>query len=173
MSKTVTIPSGDNPFICKINDVYYSYPAGAVVEVPDEVAALIQANAGNREEPDNKPDIAIPRDGEVDDVLTRTAYGAAWKAPSGGGGQGGSNVLVVHLDNDTNTLDKTWQEIHDADCAMIRNGDDDYTMWMLVLAAETESGPNYYVLALGDSGTFQLNANSANGYPVLDTSGGN
>lgn len=89
MSKTVTIPSGDNPFICKINDVYYSYPAGATVSVPDAVAALIQANAGNREEPENKPDIAIPRDGNVNDVLTRTAYGATWKAvpnelPSGG-----------------------------------------------------------------------------------------
>lgn len=140
MAKTVTIPAGDNPFVCKINDVYYSYPAGTTVEVPDAVAALIQANAGNREKSNGLSDIAIPRDGEVNDVLTRTADGAewatpaapepelpsvsgsdngkvlkvvegAWAAASGGGGSD-SSVLVVHeVDS---VLDKTWQEIHDA-----------------------------------------------------------
>lgn len=78
MSKTVTIPSGDNPFICKINDVYYSYPAGAVVEVPDAVAALIQANAGKEFKPDGKQDIVIPRDGSAGQILSRTSDGAAW-----------------------------------------------------------------------------------------------
>lgn len=32
----------------------------------------------------------------------------------GGGGSGGSSALIVHMDEQTNTLDKTWQEIHDA-----------------------------------------------------------
>lgn len=32
----------------------------------------------------------------------------------GGGGSGGASALIVHMDEQTNTLDKTWQEIHDA-----------------------------------------------------------
>lgn len=31
----------------------------------------------------------------------------------GGGGSGGASALIVHMD-ETNVLDKTWQEIHDA-----------------------------------------------------------
>ena len=153
MAKTVTIPAGDNPFICKINDVYYSYPAGATVEVPDEVAALIQANAGNREKSNGLSDIAIPRDGAVDDVLTRTADGAEWATPTPelpavtaddngdvltvvegawapAAPSGGSNVLLVNYDVDTHTLDKTWKEIHDAEYAVITGaaGSDKFVM---------------------------------------------
>lgn len=139
MAKTVTIPAGDNPFICKINDVYYSYPAGATVEVPDEVAALIQANAGNREKSNGLSDIAIPRDGNVDDVLTRTADGAAWATPSSGsslptvtaddngdvltvvegawaaasGGGGGGDSLKITFD-ENGVSDTTWQQASDA-----------------------------------------------------------
>ena len=80
MAKTVTIPAGDNPFICKINDKYYSYPAGTTVEVPDEVAALITQIAGNDFEPVGLGDVAIPRDGSAGQVLYRTSDGAAWAA---------------------------------------------------------------------------------------------
>ena len=82
MSKTVTIPSGDNPFIAKINDKYYSYPAGTTVEVPDEVAALIESIQGN-DAPATIPAAPdMPRGGAVNDVLTRTSDGAEWKAPA-------------------------------------------------------------------------------------------
>lgn len=39
----------------------------------------------------------------------------------GGGGSSGSGVLVVHetVSGGTHTLDKTWQEIHDADFAVV------------------------------------------------------
>ena len=165
MSKTVTIPSGDNPFICKINDVYYSYPAGAVVEVPDEVAALIQANAGNREEPTGEKDIAIPRDGEVDDVLTRTAEGAAWKAPSGGGG----GVLIVNLDTSTYAFDKTWTEIKNADYpVLVIEANENIKQWMNIASAEYDSGL-YNVTALDESNPMIFATDSADGYPVLDT----
>ena len=33
---------------------------------------------------------------------------------SAGGGGGGSDVFIVNLDTVTNTLDQTWQTIHDA-----------------------------------------------------------
>lgn len=41
MSKTRLIPSNDNPFVCIINGVPYSYAAGSTQVVPDEVASLI------------------------------------------------------------------------------------------------------------------------------------
>lgn len=45
MSKTVTIPEGMYPFWeCELNGVKYSYKAGTSQSVPDEVAALIEAN---------------------------------------------------------------------------------------------------------------------------------
>lgn len=45
MNKSVKIPTGVDPWVCRINEKTYSYPAGSTQTVPDEVAALIQANA--------------------------------------------------------------------------------------------------------------------------------
>ena len=43
MSKMVTIPNNEQPmWECTINGVDYAYPAGAMMEVPDEVASLIE-----------------------------------------------------------------------------------------------------------------------------------
>ena len=40
--KTITIPTTKKPnWSCEINGVVYEYPAGATIEVPDEVAELI------------------------------------------------------------------------------------------------------------------------------------
>ncbi len=48
MSKTVTIPSDKgNPVTVVINRRKYTYKAGTTVSVPDEVAALLEANDGN------------------------------------------------------------------------------------------------------------------------------
>lgn len=45
---TVTIPSTSRPYIeFEINGIRYSFPSGSVMEVPDEVAELIQNNAKN------------------------------------------------------------------------------------------------------------------------------
>lgn len=40
--KTVTIPTCANPFVVIVNGIEYTYPAGATVEVPDDVAAVIE-----------------------------------------------------------------------------------------------------------------------------------
>ena len=40
--KTVTIPTCANPFVVFVNGIKYTYPAGATVEVPDDVAAVIE-----------------------------------------------------------------------------------------------------------------------------------
>ena len=45
MSKTIKIPSGiGNPVDVVLNGIKYSYPAGSMQTVPDEVAALIESN---------------------------------------------------------------------------------------------------------------------------------
>ena len=44
--KTVTIPTSMNPYVVTINNHTYSYPAGETVEVPDEVAAVIEDQEG-------------------------------------------------------------------------------------------------------------------------------
>lgn len=40
--KTIQIPTNKNPFTVAINNTVYRYPAGQTVEVPDEVAAVIE-----------------------------------------------------------------------------------------------------------------------------------
>lgn len=42
MSKIVKIPTSMNPFIVTINGVPQKYPAGATMEVPDNIAAIIE-----------------------------------------------------------------------------------------------------------------------------------
>ena len=51
--KTVTIPTCANPFVVIVNGIKYTYPAGATVEVPDDVAAVIEQHdeAHNNPEP--------------------------------------------------------------------------------------------------------------------------
>lgn len=52
MAKTVTIPKHMNPYRVWVNGVLYEYPAGATVEVPDEVAEIIEQT---RREPNIPP----------------------------------------------------------------------------------------------------------------------
>ena len=47
MSKTITIPSDLTRLEVEINGVHYTYTGGETVEVPDDVAALLQNNAAN------------------------------------------------------------------------------------------------------------------------------
>lgn len=72
MSKSVTIPSNMNPWVCNINGVVYSYKAGSTQTVPDEVASLIENINAMTPTP-------VP-DGAVGQVWTRNADGTAeWK----------------------------------------------------------------------------------------------
>lgn len=83
------------------------------------------------------------------------------EASSGGGGTGGG-VLVVH-DVD-GTLDKTWQEIHDADLAVIRDGDSRYP----IHAAYQGKGTyvvSYFAASAGNVVISSYSASSMDGYP--------
>lgn len=54
MSKVVTIPCCMSPFTVTINGVPYTYAAGSVVEVPDEVAAVIENHMNQHKEPEQE-----------------------------------------------------------------------------------------------------------------------
>jgi hypothetical protein len=81
MAKTVKIPTNMNPWKAIINGIPYVYPAGATVEVPDEVADLIEDITNIEEE--QKP-VAPPvamggadwnaSEGEPGHVLNRTHW---------------------------------------------------------------------------------------------------
>lgn len=53
MSKTVSIPTCMDPFIVMVNGVKYSFPAGQTVDVPDEVALVIERHhASHKKKPE-------------------------------------------------------------------------------------------------------------------------
>jgi hypothetical protein len=57
--KTVTIPTCANPFIVMVNGVKYCFPAGVEMEVPDEVAEVIEAHHA-RENAEPTPTVQPP-----------------------------------------------------------------------------------------------------------------
>lgn len=54
--KTVTIPTCANPFVVIINGRKYTYPAGETMEVPDEVAEVIERHEEAHPKPDPAPE---------------------------------------------------------------------------------------------------------------------
>ncbi len=86
-----------------------------------------------------------------------------------GGGSSGCGVFVVKTvqDENTMTLDKTWQEIHDAMlskiCVVVVT--DNNTVHQVLITA-VGVGPDYFVM-LGES---TCRTSTANGYPVVSVS---
>ena len=72
MSQLVRIPDCANPFEVYINHKKYSYPAGEMVEVPDEVAALIEAH--NKKHEDMQIPIEPPFNIEIEDLDVHAEY---------------------------------------------------------------------------------------------------
>ena len=58
MSKIVTIPNWQTPFVVNINDTEYTYTPGETVEVPDEVATIIEQAVAAHKPP--SPEIVPP-----------------------------------------------------------------------------------------------------------------
>ena len=120
----------------------------------------------------------IAGDPQADEAMTprtREEYFLNEIAENGGGGGGtGDGVLVVNIDADTQTLDKTWQEIDDAP--------------MAVLVSTTESSKHTYVvhetayyddfgyavttLDFRSSAPVTYLATTADGYPTFVDNGG-
>lgn len=88
-------------------------------------------------------------------------------AGSGGGGQGGSNVLIVEMNTVTSTLDKTWSEILAAPYAVVVIAPDENTkQWMNITAVEFLDA-QYSVTVMVDGGSLVFIAETADGYPVM------
>lgn len=61
--KTVKIPESATPWTCIVDGVKYTYPAGVTMQVPDQVAALVEAYNREMEEPSYwVPDAKVNRD---------------------------------------------------------------------------------------------------------------
>lgn len=95
------------------------------------------------------------------------SLGGAESESSGGGSGGG--VLVV---NDVNgTLDKTWQEIYDADLAVIRDGDKRYSVYGAYQGKGTYD-VSYFAASAGNVVISSYSASSTDGYPSNGSNGG-
>lgn len=94
---------------------------------------------------------------------------------SGGGSSGGGGVLVVHLTWNDNSadLDKTWQEIKDADSVSVINDEDEDDRKFLFCSRVFEreplgGGSTEYIVRIrdfGENSIMEFIANSASGYP--------
>ena len=106
-----------------------------------------------------------------------------YKIPEGGGGGG---VLVIGADLETYTLDKTWQEIADADFPIIRLSDGGQVgaSWNTIMEA-VDKGPSFperYVVKMVQIGinnethecevyVYEFSCASENGYPAMQMGG--
>ena len=84
----------------------------------------------------------------------------------GGGGSSGGGVLAVHetVSGGTHTLDKTWQQIHDADLPVVildhPDGGGTMRSWITYI---TVSDDNYSVSVDG----IEYSSGTASGYPAF------
>lgn len=80
----------------------------------------------------------------------------------------GGGVLIVHYEN--GTLDKTWQEIHDADACIIHFSTDlDKEFILVEFAAYSFKRQNYIIITQSGAATYV--ASSPDDYPTLQISG--
>ena len=108
-------------------------------------------------------------------VWNGTAWDFTNAGQSGGGGSSGGGVLVVHIDEEYTTLDKTWQEIHDAlahgiPCVTVYTDDDDVEQGQIVSVSASAGTGQHIVNALSAQGTTPVvvkwTVTSADGYPA-------
>lgn len=99
MSKVVTIPCCMSPFAVTINGVPYTYAAGSVVEVPDEVAAVIEnhMNQHMEPEPEEKLTAKVGQTVVVAEV-DESGKPTKWQAADLPDGSSGPEIFVVNFD---------------------------------------------------------------------------
>ncbi len=124
----------------------------------------------------NKPDIpeGLPSVSVEDNGKTLVVTEGVWALGSGGGGGTGGGVLVCTLDMQTLTLDKTWNEINNANFSVVimEMGSEKY---LCPIVYTTSSGG--YTVAVASpnvestSVVFEkltFTAGTADGYPVME-----
>lgn len=90
---------------------------------------------------------------------------------SGGGGGTGGGVLVVGIDMDTMTLDKTWNEIASAPYAVLKVQDENIVYYNFIFATEANANNYRAIFATitlnGEVETMPFGTDSADGYPLI------
>lgn len=78
----------------------------------------------------------------------------------------GGGILIVHMD-ENDTLDKTWQEIHDADVCYIIGHDEEFSSCELINGTEIDDG--LYIVGVLKFGAPPQTyvTDSPSGYPIL------
>ena len=140
------------------NDIVRVMVEPLEVKTTDAFRAAVKKDAP--ETPNELPAVAAADKGKY--LHTNESTGALEWAEGGSGG----GVLVV-TDTD-GTLDKTWQEIHDASFAILVNESDEYSKDCAMFSYMNREGrdePYSYNVTFGDDATYT--ASSASGYPTL------
>lgn len=127
-----------------------------------------------------RPNLAVDQlppanSADKDKVLTIDENGVpVWAENSGGGGSTGGGVLVCGMNTQTGTLDKTWQELHDADFAVVTAdlSGSGYIVKIPVISFMSYGGQFWiggvmFDVDQGNTVYQQFVATSADGYPVL------
>ena len=96
MGKVIKIPTCRNPFDIVINNAEYSYPAGAEVEVPDEVAHIIECHENALHKP-------------IEEANSGGASSGGG-SPEGGGASsgGGAELNIAYGDTPPEDTTKLW-----------------------------------------------------------------
>lgn len=86
-------------------------------------------------------------------------------------GGGGADALVVGIDMETRTLNKTWNEINDAfpNAYVIFNLDDSVLKGQII--AVISNTDDYSIIASVGTSFPEFSTNSANGYPSANVGG--
>ena len=101
------------------------------------------------------------------DVVTSAKLNKIENGIADAAGGGGGGVLVVHRGETTPiTLDKTWQEIHDAAPLVVATGTNHTGAVIFEWLGGYASGEGFYAVLFGNDAYL---ATSADVYPVLQT----
>lgn len=142
-----------------------NYAGATLPEVTNDdngdVLAVVSGAWAKSAAPSSLPAVTSDDNG---DVLTVVEGAWAKAAPSGGSG-----ILVIGMTEESGvyTLDKTWQEIHDATLAIIK---DEYgTVMTLCYTESGEEGCEVDFWNAMQNATFGLFCASPDEYPSIDT----
>ena len=142
---------------------------GKVLGVSDGAWAKVAASGGS-DLPDD------PAQDGTYNLQNTVSSGTGTLSWASGGSGGGVLVATIVYDNGTIKTDKTWQEIHDAPLAVIKDPDKYFSNGKTLLFADYVSGNSrdgYSVIAYSLTGdSYDLWSETADGYPALVDNGG-